>query len=96
MFLLSVVMLETFVYSGIAFAEIANDESVVDQEITIDDVDFPVSGNLGHVIQPHDRGGCLSEECLGGILPGHCSSGNVATLVGGVAISFWKNCRHLA
>ncbi|EKQ3716419.1 hypothetical protein P4617_002626 [Enterococcus faecalis] len=124
MFLLGVVMLGVFVYPGVAFAEVANDESIADQEITLDDVDFPVDGDLGHVIQPRGRGECLSDERLGRIPPGYCNSGrftvrinaaqkkclvnlfgsgitssvsgNVATLIGGVAISFWKNCRHLA
>ncbi|MCC4085798.1 hypothetical protein [Enterococcus faecalis] len=77
MFLLGVVMLGAFVYSGVAFAEVANDESVADQEITLDDVDFPVDGDLGHVIQPRGRGECLSDERLGRVPPGYCSSGRI-------------------
>ena len=77
MFLLGVVMLGAFVYPGVAFAEVANDESVADQEITLDDVDFPVDGDLGHVIQPRGRGECLSDERLGRVPPGYCSSGRI-------------------
>lgn len=73
MFLLGVVMLGAIVYPGVAFAEVANDESVADQEITLDDVDFPVDGDLGHVIQPRGRGECLSDERLGRVPKGYCS-----------------------